>query len=83
MIFRTFNAADLTEAVNAVRDRVRESLGPDAVVVHATTRVTRKWLGLRRELSVEITVVKEQSLHLLSSLSPGQPVSREPKHGLN
>lgn len=83
MIFGTFNAPALTEAVNAVRDRVRESLGPDAVVVHATTRVTRKWLGLRREVSVEITVVKEQSLHLLYSLSSGAAVSRVPRYGLN
>src|SRR4051812_27216212 len=52
MIFRTFRAATFAEVLR----QVRQALGPDAVIVHTRTSLTRRWLGLRREVSVEMTV---------------------------
>ena len=81
MIFRTFKATTFAE----VFKQVREVLGPDAVVLHTRTCLTRKWLGLRREMSVEVTVVKQEGLAVLSHLSgwAPQPQHQRPSYSLN
>ena len=51
MDIQTFSAGTMAEALA----RVKETIGADAVIVHARTIQKRRWLGLRRRSVVEIT----------------------------
>lgn len=71
MIFRTFKAATFAEVLR----QVRQALGKDAVIVHTRTLLTRRWLGLRREVTVEMTVAHRHTMQLLRALARTPHVS--------
>jgi flagellar biosynthesis protein FlhF len=56
MDLETFQAPTLAEVVK----RVKEKLGPDAVILNTRTFQKRQWLGLRRREIVEITAARSR-----------------------
>src|SRR5438067_13591160 len=51
MNLRTFSAPSFAQAMALVKTE----MGRDAVILHTRTLQSRRWLGLRRRQSVEIT----------------------------
>ena len=54
---QTFSGRTMAEALA----RVKEAIGPDAVIVHVRTIQSRQWLGLRSRPIVEITAGRRQA----------------------
>ena len=65
MVFKTFKASSLAEVFR----QVREAFGPDAVVVSTKASLGRRWIGVKRELRVEVTAVRRQTVQVLSALA--------------
>jgi len=65
MMFKTFKASSLAEVFR----QVREAFGPDAVVVSTKASLGRRWIGVKRELRVEVTAVRRQTVQVLSALA--------------
>jgi flagellar biosynthesis protein FlhF len=74
MQLQTFQGSTMAEALT----RVKSALGGDAVILHTRTVQQRRWLGLRRVETFEITAGKGVNVPVRRSL-PEKPVP-QPQH---
>lgn len=74
MKLETFKAATMAEALA----RVKDALGPEAVILHTRTYERRYCLGLRRREIVEITAGKGFNVPLRGTRRPATATERHP-----